>query len=78
MQLLLRDPSYTERLVAFLTSVGRHAVVAAPDRVILDEHEDDLRSISRSRCICACGPRSTRMRTSSWPWASPRRAFLRR
>jgi hypothetical protein len=45
MQLLLRDPSYTERLVAFLTSVGRHAVVAAPDRVILDEHEDDLQHL---------------------------------
>jgi hypothetical protein len=41
MQLFLRDPSYTDRLAAFLTSVGRHAVVAAPDCVDLDEHEDD-------------------------------------
>jgi hypothetical protein len=45
MQLLLRDPSYTDRLAAFLTSVGRHAVVAAPDRVDLDEHEDDLQRL---------------------------------
>jgi hypothetical protein len=41
MQLFLRDPSYTERLAAFLTSVGRHAVVGAPDRVDLDEGADD-------------------------------------
>jgi hypothetical protein len=45
MQLFLRDPSYTDRLAAFLTSVGRHAVVAAPDRVDVDEHEDDLRHL---------------------------------
>lgn len=37
MQLFLRDPSYTDRLAAFLTSVGRRAVVGAPDRVDLDE-----------------------------------------
>jgi hypothetical protein len=42
MHLLLRDPSYTDRLAAFLTSVGRHAVVAAPDRVDLDANDDDL------------------------------------
>jgi hypothetical protein len=41
MQLLLRDPSYTDRLAAFLTSLGRHAVVAAPDRVDLDETDDE-------------------------------------
>lgn len=41
MQLLLRDPNYTDRLAAFLTSVGRQAVVAAPDRVELEEREDD-------------------------------------
>ncbi len=40
MQLFLRDPSYTDRLAAFLTSVGRRAVVAAPDRVELDESAD--------------------------------------
>ena len=41
MQLLVRDPSYTNRLAAFLTSVGRRAVVGAPDRVDLEESADD-------------------------------------
>jgi hypothetical protein len=41
MQLFLRDPSYTDRLAAFLTSVGRRAVVGAPDRVDIDENADD-------------------------------------
>ena len=41
MQLFLRDPSYTDRLAAFLTSVGRRAVVSAPDRVDIDETVDD-------------------------------------
>ena len=41
MQLFLRDPSYTDRLAAFLTSVGRRAVVGAPDRVDIDETADD-------------------------------------
>jgi hypothetical protein len=41
MQLFLRDPSYTHRLAAFLTSVGRRAVVSAPDRVDIDETTDD-------------------------------------
>ena len=41
MQLSLRDPSYTDRLAAFLTSVGRRAVVSAPDRVDIDETTDD-------------------------------------
>jgi hypothetical protein len=41
MQLFLRDPSYTDRLAAFLTSVGRRAVVGAPDRVDLDETPGD-------------------------------------
>jgi hypothetical protein len=45
MHLLLRDPSYTDRLAAFLTSVGRRAVVAAPDRVDLDETADDLQRL---------------------------------
>ena len=45
MQLYLRDPSYTERLAAFLTSVGRRAVVGAPDRVDVDESVDDVRGI---------------------------------
>lgn len=42
MHLFLRDPSYTDRLAAFLTSVGRSAVVGAPDRVDLaDSAADD-------------------------------------
>ena len=41
MQLFLGDPSYTDRLAAFLTSVGRRAVVSAPDRVDIDETADD-------------------------------------
>ena len=45
MQLLLRDPSYTDRLAAFLTSVGRRAVVGAPDRVDLDEASEDLQHL---------------------------------
>jgi hypothetical protein len=45
MQLSLRDPSYTDRLAAFLTSVGRHAVVTAPDRVDIDENDDDLQRL---------------------------------
>ena len=41
MQLFLRDPTYTERLAAFLTSVGRRAVVGAPDRVDVDDPAED-------------------------------------
>ena len=41
MHLLLRDPDYTERLAAFLTSVGQLAIVVAPDRIELDEHAED-------------------------------------
>ena len=35
------EPSYTDRLAAFLTSVGRRAVVGAPDRVDIDETAED-------------------------------------
>jgi hypothetical protein len=45
MQLFLGDPSYTDRLAAFLTSVGRRAVVGAPDRVDLDENSDDTQEL---------------------------------
>ena len=41
MQLFLRDPAYTERLAAFLTSVGQSPVVVGPDRIDLDESADD-------------------------------------
>jgi hypothetical protein len=45
MQLFLRDPSYTDRLAAFLTSVGRRAVVGAPDRIDLDDAADDAQHL---------------------------------
>jgi len=45
MQLFVRDPTYTDRLAAFLTSVGRRAVVGAPDRIDLDETHDDAQHL---------------------------------
>ena len=45
MQLFLRDPTYTDRLAAFLTSVGRSAVVGAPDRVDLAESAEDAENL---------------------------------
>jgi hypothetical protein len=45
MQLFLRDPSYTDRLAAFLTSVARRAVVGAPDRIDLDETPEDVQHL---------------------------------
>ena len=45
MQLFLRDPSYTDRLAAFLTSVGRRPIVGAPDRIDLDETPEDLQHL---------------------------------
>lgn len=45
MQLFLRDPSYTDRLAAFLTSVGRRAVVAAADRVDIEVSTDDVQNL---------------------------------
>jgi hypothetical protein len=45
MQLFVRDPSYTDRLAAFLTSVGRRAVVEAPGRVDIDESAEDAQHL---------------------------------
>jgi len=45
MQLFVHDPSYTDRLAAFLTSVGRRAVVGAADRVDLDESPEDTQNL---------------------------------
>jgi hypothetical protein len=45
MQVFLYDPAYTDRLAAFLTSVGRRAVVAAPDRVDIDETAEDSENL---------------------------------
>ena len=41
MNLTLRDPSYTDRLASFLTSLGQHPVVAAPDRLELSGSSDE-------------------------------------
>jgi hypothetical protein len=45
MQLFVHDPGYTDRLAAFLTSVGRRAVVGAADRVDLDESPEDAQNL---------------------------------
>ena len=41
MNLLLRDPAYTDRLASFLASLGQRPVVAAPDRVELAVGADE-------------------------------------
>jgi hypothetical protein len=41
MQLIVRDSTYTDRLAAFLTSVGRPAVVAAPNRIEVVDSSGD-------------------------------------
>ena len=41
MRLLLRDPAYTDRLAAFLRSVGQQPIVSAPDHVEVGEVERD-------------------------------------
>jgi hypothetical protein len=45
MQLFVRDSTYTDRLAAYLTSVGRPAVVAGPNRIEVEdagETSDDV------------------------------------
>ena len=42
MQLLLRDPDYTDRLVAFLRSVGQQPHVREPGRIEVDAPDDEL------------------------------------
>ena len=39
MQLLLHDPAYTDRLAAFLRSVGQRPVVSGPKTIDVDETE---------------------------------------
>ena len=41
MHLLLRDPSYTNRLATFLNSLGQHPVMSGPDQLDLDNHADE-------------------------------------
>jgi hypothetical protein len=42
MQISLRDPAYTDRLAAFLRSLGQTAFVDGPDRVELVTDGTDL------------------------------------
>lgn len=39
MQLLLHDPAYTDRLAAFLRSVGQRPIVSGPSALDVDETE---------------------------------------
>ena len=41
MQLLLRDPVYTERLASFLRSLGQRPIVDGPLTLELDVNEGD-------------------------------------
>jgi hypothetical protein len=44
MELYVRDSTYTDRLAAFLTSVGSPAVVAGPNRIeVADDPDGSLR-----------------------------------
>jgi hypothetical protein len=42
LQLILSDPAYTERLLAFFVSLGRTLRVDVPGRLLLDEELADL------------------------------------
>jgi hypothetical protein len=42
LRLLLRDPDFTDRLVAFLRSVGQLAVVSGPGEIEVDAPGDEL------------------------------------
>jgi hypothetical protein len=42
LRLLLRDPDYTDRLVAFLRSVGQLPVVNGPGQIQVDAPSDEL------------------------------------
>jgi len=42
MQLRLLDPAYTDRLAAYLRSLGQRPVVAGPDSVELDAEPAEI------------------------------------
>ena len=42
MQLLLRDPEYTDRLAAFLRSVGQRPLVREPGQIEVDAPDEEL------------------------------------
>ncbi len=41
IHLLLGDPSYTDRLASFLSSLGQRPVVSGPDQVEIDSNSDE-------------------------------------
>jgi hypothetical protein len=43
MQLVLRDPTYTQRLASFLSSLGQDAIVNGPDHLEIEAGGDDAR-----------------------------------
>jgi hypothetical protein len=42
LQLFLRDPDFTDRLVTFLRSVGQQPLVHGPGRLEVDAPDDEL------------------------------------
>jgi hypothetical protein len=42
LRLLLRDPDFTDRLVAFLRSVGQRPVVNGPGQIEVDAPSEEL------------------------------------
>jgi len=42
LQLLLRDPDYTDRLAAFLRSVGQRPLVNGPGRLEVEAPDEEL------------------------------------
>jgi len=42
LQLLLRDPEYTDRLAAFLRSVGQRPLVREPGQIEVDAPDEEL------------------------------------
>jgi hypothetical protein len=44
MQLILRDPAYTDRLASFLSSLGKRPIVSGPQNLELDEGDAEERA----------------------------------
>jgi hypothetical protein len=47
LQLLLRDPDYTDRLAAFLRSVGQRPLVIGPGRLEVEAPDEELNAYLR-------------------------------
>ena len=52
MQLLLRDPNYTERLASFLRSLGQRPIVSGPDHVELDAPDNETDRVELEIYLC--------------------------